>query len=172
MNVRENDRVQAVGGIHDGKVGTVKSVYDLIDMAIVDFDNDTVAKVPLSYLVKIKSQENQGDNSEIPEGAKYITKTEFMEAISEVTKPDKLVETAGADKATIVGLGVLMSGIKLTEKLFKDADIILITKNQLDHEIAASAMDEDPKFMVVALVNSIILRGIVNILFSGDSDND
>lgn len=160
----------------DGKTGTVERIYPEVipPIAIVKFEDDeTVAfsmsvKVPVENLIKVEIEVK----IEIPEGAKQITKAEFMDAITQVTKPDKIVEKVGEDKGMLVGIACLVSGIKLAEKLFKETEVIVITKDQLLHEIAASATDEDPKFMIVALMNSLILRGIVDVFFSDVSDND
>lgn len=176
INVGDKVRVDAsMGYLHSvmGETGEVVQVYDfLVPMAVVKFENGVTAKVEVSNLRKVEAQENAEPKSEIPEGAKRITKDEFMDAISQVTKPDKIVKKVGADKGMLVGIAALVSGIKLAEKLFKDTEVIVITKDQLIHEIAASATDEDPKFMIVALMNSLILRGIADVFFSDGSDND
>ena len=173
MNIKVNDKVKVVSNesylaVLFGHTGEVISLYDEVEIAIVKFENGITAKVPFNALVKIVTQENQ--EKKIPEGAKKLTAAEFMDAVSKVTAPDKIIEKVGAETGMLVGLAALTGGIKLGERLFKDNEAIVITKDQLIHEIAKSTADEDPKFMIVALMNGIILRGIVDVIFSDGSE--
>lgn len=174
MSIRENATVKVIGGLYDGKTGKVVKVHDYADIAVVSFDdNGDVGKVSLSALVEIQPQADQvvDVKIEIPEGAKKISRAEFMDAITQVTKPDKIVERLGAEKGMLAGLNALVMGMKLTERLFGEDEIIVITRDQLFHEIAATVTDEDPKFMIVAFACSLILRDIADILFTDGSDN-
>lgn len=180
MSIKVNDKVRVVSSMGYlsqvmGETGTIIQVYDfMVPMAVVKFENGITAKVEVSNLIKVEAQENQAvkpEAPEIPEGAKKVTVGEFMKAIQNVSKPDKIIEKVGAEKGMLVGMAVLVSGIKLAERLFKDTEVIVITKDQMIHEIVASVADEDPKFMMVALINGMILRGIVDEIFGGNSEN-
>lgn len=172
MAIQKNATVKAIGGFYDGRVGKVCSIFPEIDTAVVSFDdNGDVGKVSLSALVEIVPQESKivGVKVEIPEGAKKISRDEFLEAIAQVTKPDKIAEKVGDDKSLYVGLAAVMGGVKLTERLFGEDEIIVIDKERLIREIAGSVADEDPKFMIVGLMNGLILRGVVDILFGAEN---
>lgn len=172
MATQKNATVKVIGGLYDGRVGKVVNTYPEIDVAVVSFeDNGDIGKVSLSALVEITPQESKivGVKVEIPEGAKKISRNEFLEAIAQVTKPDKIIEKVGEEKSMYVGLAAVMGGVKLTERLFGEDEIIVIDKERLIHEIAGSVADEDPKFMIVGLMNGIILRGVVDILFGAEN---
>ena len=174
MAIRENSTVKVIGGLYDGKAGKVVKVHEYADIAVVSFDdNGDVGKVSLSALVEVQPQESRivDVKIEIPEGAKKISRAEFMDAITQVTKPDKIVERLGAEKGMLAGLSALVMGMKLPERLFGEDEIIVITRDQLFQEIAATVADEDPKFMIVAFACSLILRDIADILFTDGSDN-
>ena len=169
MRIKVDDTVR-VRSYGDDRIGKVIRTYDLIEpIAIVEFDDDTV-KIPVKDLEKVEPQVNR--KNEIPEGAKEITADEFIDAIHKVTDPNRIIKMVGVENALLVGMAAIMSAIKLADKLFKDSEAIVITKDQLIREIADSALDEDPEFLVVAFVNGIILRGIVNLIFTDGSNND
>lgn len=187
MNVRENDRVQAVGGFHDGKVGTVKTVYDIVDMAIVDFDDGTVGKVSLDRLVKIKSQENQeakSETPEIPEGAKQITKVEFVDALRKITSPEAIFSNKSVNPihALTEGLSAILFGHKAAKIIFEDDDVAILTEDDLvgalwdacDPAVMCEEADcKQSAFagLLMSVSAVIILRDLVTILF-GEPDND
>lgn len=176
MSINVNDEVKVVsnnGGdsaMMIGYTGKVIRLYDLsTPIAIVKFNNGITAKIPVNDLIKVETQVNQ--ENKIPEGAKRITKAEFMDAVLKVTVPDKIIEKVDLEKGMLVGLAAFAGGAKFAERLFKDAEAIVITKDQLIHEITNSVTDEYPKFTIVALMNGIILRGIVDVIFSDGSEN-
>lgn len=174
MTIHENSTVKVIGGLYDGKTGKVVKVHDYADIAVVSFDdNGDLGKVSLSALVEVQPQTDQivDVKIEIPEGAKKISRAEFMDAITQVTKPDKIVERLGAEKGILASLSALIMGMKLLDRMFGENDIIVITKDQLFHEIAAAVADEDPQFMLVAFACSLILRDIADIIFTDGSDN-
>ena len=167
IKVDDTVRVRSYG--HD-RIGKVIRTYDLLEpIAIVEFDDGTV-KIPVKDLEKVEPQVNREIKPEIPEGAKEITVDEFMDAINKVTDPKRIIEMVGVEKGLLVGMAALMSAIKLGDKLFKDSEAIVITKDQLIREIIDSALDEDPKFLAVAFVNGIILKGIVDVIFTDGSE--
>lgn len=172
--INVNDEVKVVANesylsVLNGCTGKVIRLYDEVGIAIVKFENGITAKVPFNAMIKVETQINQ--EAKIPEGAKKITAAEFMDAVFKVTAPDKIIEKVSAEKGMLVGLAAFTGGAKLAERLFKDAEAIVITKDQLIHEITNSVTDEDPKFMIVALMNGLILRGIVDVIFSDGSEN-
>lgn len=179
MNVRENDRVQVVGDIFNDEVGTVESVYDSLGVAIVNFD-EGVAKVPLSCLVKIKSQES----AEIPEGAKRITKAEFMGALQKITSPEAIFSGKSVDPihALTDGLSAILFGYKAASIIFEDKDVAILTEDDL---VGALWDACDPAVMfeetfrkqsaficlLMSVSGVIVLRDLVTILF-GEPEND
>lgn len=176
MSINVNDEVKVVsnnGGdsaMMIGCTGKVIRLYDLITpIAIVKFNNGITAKIPVNDLIKVDTQVNQ--ENKIPEGAKRITKAEFIELLKEITSPDNIIAKVGIEKGMVVGISAFIGGMKLLERLFKDTEVIVITRDQLIHEIAACAADEDPKFMIVALVNGMILREIADKIFGDGSGN-
>lgn len=172
MAIRENATVNVIDGLYKGRTGKVVKIHDYAEIAVVSFDdNGDLGKVSLSALVEVQSQTDRivDVKIEIPEGAKKISQAEFMEAIGQVTKPDKIIEKVGAEMGFLIGMTVMIGALKLAKRLFEESEIIVITKDQLLRAIAESAADEDPKFMVVGLTNAFILRGIVDILFGGEN---
>lgn len=174
MSIKENSVVKVVSEnpFFCGLTGTGKVVrlYEAMGIAIIRFDNGQVAKIPVDLLKEIELK-NENQEPKIPEGAKRITKDEFMKYLSDVTTPDNIVDKFGPEKGMVVGMSVFIGGMKLLERLFKDTEVIVITRDQLIHEIAACAADEDPKFMIVALINGMIPREIVDMIFGDGSDN-
>ena len=182
MSIKENDRVKITCGIYDGKVGTVKGVYSLIDTAVVDFD-DCVGKVSLSCLVKIESQENQGPKSEIPEGAKQITKIEFFNALNEITDPEEIFSDKSVNPVVALteGLAIIAFGHTLSEILFEDQDVAIVTEDDLVSAVweACNPMKMSEKIrkshsayecIVVSLSVITRLEKIVPALFGGSND--
>lgn len=179
MNVRENDRVQVVGDIFDGKVGTVKSVYNSLGMAVVKFD-EGVAKVPLSCLVKIKSQENAEPKTEIPEGAKKISRADFEVALIDSSQymasrvsSHPLTAVIGSSIGTIVGANI-------ADKIFKDQDVVVMTEDQFVAELWVNCNPKAVGEMIgnlmnlgnnmdVAIAAIMNLRKIPGILFEADN---
>ncbi len=156
MSIKENSVVKVVSDnpFFCGLTGTGKVVrlYEAMGIAIVRFDNGQVVKIPVDLLEEIELK-NENQEPKIPEGAKRITKDEFMKLIYSVTSSDSIVDKFGLEK-DIVGMSVFIGGMKLLERLFKDIEVIVITRDQLIHEIAACAADEDPNLMIVNMIFS------------------
>lgn len=171
MAIRENAVVKVIGGLYDGKTGKVVKVHEYVDTAIVSFDdNGDVGKVSLSALVEVQPQADRivDVKIEIPEGAKKISRDEFMEAIAQVTRPGKLVERLGADRAMFAGLSTLALGLRVIERMFGEDEVIVITKDQLFSEIAATMSSEKPEHMMITLACGLILRDIADIIFTDE----
>jgi hypothetical protein len=163
MAIKENATVKVIGGFYEGQTGKVARVYPYLNTATVAIDGvDRLVKIRMDALEEVNVK------IEIPEGAKLISHDEFMEAIGQVTKHDKIVEKVGADMSFLVGMTVMIGALKLVERLFKESKTIVITKDQLLRAIAECVADEDPKFMIVGLTNGLILRGVVDILFGAE----
>ena len=174
MSIKENSVVKVVSEnpFFCGLTGTgkVTRLYGDMGIAIVRFESGQVVKIPVDLLEEIELK-NENQETKIPEGAKRITKAEFMRLLGEVTSPDNIIAKVGVEKGMVVGMSAFIGDLKLLEKLFKDTEVIVITRDQLIHEIAACAADEDPKFMIVALVNGMIMREIADKIFCDGSDN-
>lgn len=172
MSIKENDRARVVGDIFDGKVGTVKSVYNSLGVAIVTFD-EGIAKVPLSCLVKEKEPE-----SEIPEGAKRITKAEFMAALQKITSPEAIFSGKSVDPihALTDGLSAIIFGHKVASIIFEDKDVAVLTEDDLvgalwdacDPAVMSEEVNRKQSAfncLLMSVSAVIVLRDLVTILF-------
>lgn len=133
MSIRENSTVKVIGGMYDGKTGKVVNVYPTLDVAIVSFDdNGDVGKILLSALVEVRPQENRETKSEIPEGAKKISRADFEEALKRVTSPDHVFGNKSRNSTGdfMRCITTMLVGKEVTEKIFKDQDVVVMTENE------------------------------------------
>jgi hypothetical protein len=175
MSIKENDRVHCVGDIFDGKVGTVRSVYNALGTAIVNFD-EGVAKVPLSCLVKIKSQEN----AEIQEGAKRLAKDEYYTTLQYLTGPETISSKNPIGDIT-VNTAAMLVGVNVGKKIFNDQDTVIMTEDQFIAilwdgfspanicETSGGVLSERES-MGVSIATITRVRKLVDILFGGSDD--
>lgn len=188
-----NDKVliasdDAVFASYKGKVATVKRIFsDVIPpIAYVEIEEDpkianTVGfKVPLADLVAIPDE----PKSDIPEGAREITKADFEEALKSVTNPE-----AAFANTNLNPMGSLLKimtakivGENAKTEIFKDCDSVVMSEDQFVvalwnacdpvtvAEITGKKMSAR-KCMDVALAAFISFRDVVAILFD-ESEND
>lgn len=192
---REDMRVVVIGEDNEIRKGTIKNVHDDIETAIVNMDDGNVEKVKFANMGIVK-EENQSVEetpevkAEVQEGAKVITKDQFIEALSDVTSPEGMLEGIPKDKADEVdplslmmkGMTVMIVGTEILEKLYQDKEEIEITKDQLHDvikdctnpvEVAKSTGGKMSveKVLPISLLSVLVLTKLVKIFFD-DSEND
>lgn len=190
MKINVNDKVliasaDALFVPYNGKVAVVKRIYpDVIPpIAFVEIEEDpTVAattglKVPLADLVAIPDK----PKTEIPEGAREISKVDFEEALKSVTDPaaafaDTRLEPMGS---LVKIMTAKIVGDNAKNEIFRDSDSVVMTEDQFvvtlwnacDPVTVAEQTGKKMsarKCMDVALTAFVSLRDIVSILFGED----
>lgn len=147
MNIKINDKVMIVNaeGVlerFNGKVGRVDRIYYEVTppVAMVVFEYEPgiafneMVKVSVDNLAKVEPQENQEVESDIPEGAREISKDDFDAALKTVTDPKNhpagIIESN--PMASLMGsmVGVIV-GKTIESDIFGDQDVITITEEEL-----------------------------------------
>lgn len=179
MVVRENATVNVIGGPYKGRTGKVVRVHDLVDIALVSFDdNGDLGKVSLSALVEVQPQK-QAVEPEIPEGAKKISRADFEVALIDSSQytasrvsSHPLTAIIGSSIGTIVGANI-------ADKIFKDQDVVVMTEDQFVAELWVNCNPKAVGEMIgnlmnlgnnmdVAIAAIMNLRKIPVILFGGE----
>lgn len=188
MKINVNDKVliasaDPVFNSYNSKIGVVKRIYTEVNppIAYVEIEEDpaiasTVGfKVPLADLVAIEPK------SDIPEGAREITKDDFDEALKSVTNPAAAFADTKLDP--MGNLFKIMTakivGDNAKNEIFRDHDSVVMIEDQF---VVALWNACDPvtvaeqtgkkmsarKCMDVALAAFVSLRDIVSILFGSE----
>ncbi len=140
MKINVNDKVliasdDALFAPCKGKVATVKRIYTEVNppIAFVEIEEDPAVantvglKVPLADLVLIPAE----PKSEIPEGAREITKADFDAAVDAVTDPNNLPEGVAPSTTRIITLlGNKILGEDVRKDIFKDRDSVIMTEEE------------------------------------------
>lgn len=184
MNINKYDKVVVNDPrfTSDTLIGTVINTYAVTpdNVAIVHLEatGETV-KIPFSNLRKYEPQEKQESKTEIPEGARRITEAEFGKAVIEVTALEN--HPSGMDEknpmSSILGglVGAIVGG-KIAKKVFKDNEVITVTRDQLVEIIwngcsPANADEKNGGNMVVSIAAVMTLQNLVEIFFPSGSEN-
>lgn len=187
INVGDKVRVDTSMGYLSnvmGETGEVVQVYDfLVPMAVVKFENGITAKVEISNLRKVEAQENVEPKSEIPEGAKKISRADFDNAVDHIVAPEKILFSGGNPMATIAKVGSVMAlRDSVRNEIFKGNDNVVMTED----EFIAILWNACNPGVVSKLINSvkpgrklnkiavgafISFEEVVEILF-GEPEND
>ena len=185
--------VNVIGENNQILKGVVKTAYDEVNMALVEFEDGNIEKVPykLIGIDALSTNDNQErvepkEPEKIQDGAKVITKDRFIEVVNYVTSPkgmlgDKVGEV-NPMSAMIKGMGVMIVGMRISDKLFEDKEEIEITKDQLKEVITENTMPTalvnsiDGKMSVsqvipISLLSALLLLKVVMILFD-ESENE
>lgn len=183
MSIHKDDKVKVVIGaryysIFGDQIGRVLRTYDFDGgVAIVEFLEGTTAKVPFADLIKIEPKKTETETSEIPEGAKRISKADYDRAIIAVANP------TGEGMSNFLGNMVAMIVAKdIRSKIFEKQDAVIMTEDQFittlwngcSPENVSKSVDNEMSFYEctsVSLPAMSNLRKAVNILF-GESEND
>lgn len=185
MAIQKNTIVKVIGGLYDGRVGKVVNTYPEIDFAVVSFeDNGDVGKVSLSSIVEVQPQADRivDVKIEIPEGAKKISRADFEAELKRVTSPTHGLNDNSRDAMSnfLRSITTMLIGKKVTEKIFEDQDVIVVTEDGL---ISAIWSVCDPvsvcemvdgkmsprKCITVAMTAMIGFEEIVGILFGAEN---
>ncbi len=195
-NLKEGMRVQVFGEDTELLRGEIQSVYD--DVAVVKLDNGEVKKCSVNKIAILNESETlteeqpeEPDKESIKDtsedGAKVITKNQFMDKVMYVVSPEYLIEERklNVDPSSVImkGLAVLCVGGNISEKLFGDKEEIEITKNELKNvirencnpvEIAKSINNEMSVASVfpIAVLSTFLLLEVVDKLFEDNGEND
>lgn len=189
MSINVNDEVKVVsnnGGdsaMTIGYTGKVIRLYDLITpIAIVKFNNGITAKIPVNDLIKVETQVNQ--ENKIPEGAKRITKAEFIEAVHDLTSPGGSFGRVATEVDPLFGLlggmSAMITGMKIADRIFKDQEVVTITEDQFTEAIwdncspaklAESSNMSVRECMKVSLLSINALDDLIEIFFGDGSGN-
>ena len=170
MNIKVNDLVKVVANrYYPGTVGSIGKVIRIHDfaspVAIVEFSKCT-AKIPVEHLEKVEVK------SEIPEGAKQITREDFAAALNAITNPEAVISEESDDRFRdlLEGLAALAFGLKLSRTLFKDSDEVILTEDDFVSALwdACNPADEVKRTpnvsafdgLRVALASVVRLRGL------------
>lgn len=192
MSIKENDRVKVIKAEGElspliGATGTVKRIYELSagDIAAVQIiPDETIAreifvKLPVENLEKVGPQENR--ETEIPEGAKRITKADFEAALAEITSPEKMHESGSNLLGTFTRIMTAkIIGDSVRDKIFEDQDVVIMTEEEFISTLWKAC---DPvttsesvkkglsarKCVHVAITAMIGLEEIVGIIFGGSN---
>lgn len=183
MAIRVNTPVKVIDGDYAGKTGKVIDIFATLGTAIVSFDdNGDVGKVSLSSLIEIQDQKKPVE-PEIPEGAKKISRADFMSALIKVTDPATILSDAVNPvdflHATLEGMASITFGHKLAADLFKDTDVAVVTEDDFvralwktcDPTSVAKRSREASAFdsLLMSVSSVIRLRDLVEILFGGEN---
>lgn len=174
MAIHENDTVKVLEGCFAGKIGKVISIYPIIGVAVVALDSGDVCKVALSSLAEIQEPKKPVE-PEIPEGAKQISKADFKAAIMEGML--KVMQISGSSLGAMTGVVI---GDSILSAIFKESDVVVITKDQLIRAMWAGCSPEAARKIVndkmpigklweVSIMAVVTLRNIPEILFGGEN---
>lgn len=192
MSIKENDRVQVIKAEGElsplvGAIGEVIRIYELGAgniAAVRIIPDETIAreivvKLPVENLEKVAAQTQE---TEIPEGAKQISKADFEAALDEITSPEKIL-SSGSN--SMVGFTKLLTakivGDNVKNELFKDQDVIVVTEEEFIVALwnACNPISVDGttgnkmgarKTVKISITAIISLEEIVDILFGGSND--
>ena len=181
MAIHESTTVKVIEGLYAGKTGKVVHAYPSLGVAVVCFDdNGDVAKISLSSLVEIRLQENRETKSEIPEGAKEISRADFDAALIQATTVamsqkigDPSVGIMGAMTGAIVGEFI-------GSEIFKESDVVAMTEDQLitilwegcSPERVSETVDKEmslAKSASVSIAAFMVMKKIPRILFGAEN---
>lgn len=178
MAIRENATVNVIGGPYKDGTGKVIRIYESVGIALVQMDNGDLGKVYLAELVEIRPQEAE-PKTEIPEGAKKISRASFDEAIKEAT-----FSVADVGRNPMVGLMGAMTGVvvgqDVGDKIFKGQDVVVMTEEDFvvalwdgcnPKNVSASVgnLHSVTKCLDVSVAAILSLRKIARILFGADN---
>lgn len=185
MAICENATVKVINGFHEGKTGKVVKIHDYAEIAVVSFDdNGDLGKVLLSELVEVQPQESRivDIKSEIPEGAKKISRADFDAAVEKLTCPEKMMDFAANP---MVGFTKILTakivGDSVRDKIFEGEDVVVMTEDQLIlalwdacnpiavNEVTTGGKTSNRKAVKVAITALISLEEIVEILFGAEN---
>ena len=142
--------------------GKVQAAYDELKVAIVKFEDGATEKVPYD-MIGIEVAKSESQDTE-PIESKRITMREFISHVCDIAF-SSTVRDKFRDKSVPVSKGVLAGGMSLIDILFEDNSEIELTRNQLNDALIKMSFDAPPGCHAVAMLNSLILRDLIEIIF-------
>lgn len=164
-------------------------------VAIIDLDDGTKGKFYITNIipepkeskeVKEEPEKVQEEKTESQDGAKVITREAFNNAVNYVTSSEGMLDGKDIDldpfSLMIIGMTVMIVGMKIGDDLYQDKKEIEITKDQLKDVIKEKTNPRkvaeyvDNKMSIVdvfpiSMLSALLLLKAVYILFD-DSKND
>lgn len=189
MSIKENSVIKVVTNdpFFDRPTGTGKVVrmYGELGIAIVRFESGQVIKIPVDFLAEVE-QKNENQETKIPEGAKRISKQEFLDAVMTVTSLDQIAGSRSGEvdpmKLLFGGMTIVIVGTHIKEELYQDKEEIFLTEDQLKDALCkgcspdkvAASVDNKmniAKVLPISMLSLLVLKGIIPILFGDGSEN-
>lgn len=189
MSIKENSVVKVVtdNPFFAGLIGTgeVVRTYSDLGIAIVRFESGQIVKIPVDCLAEVE-QKNENQEPKIQEGAKRITKDEFIAAVHEVTSPGNLLGGFAIESNPLGGLlggvSAMITGMKIADEIFKDQDVVTMTEDQLIGALCDGCnpvkLSKGTKknmsvahCMPVAMLSISALESLIKIFFGDGSEN-
>jgi hypothetical protein len=179
MAIRENATVKVIGGVYKDETGKVVRIYGNVGVALVQLENGDLVKVFLSELVEIRPQEAE-PKTEIPEGAKKISRADFDAALIESHQYMMERTFRNPMSGIIGGLTGTIVGADIADKIFKDQDVVVMTEDQFIAVLWAGCSPEavnksvggkmyTRQAMDVSIAAIMNLRKIPSILFGAEN---
>mgnify|MGYP003298742051 CR=1 FL=1 len=179
MAIRENSTVEVISGVYKGNTGKVVRIYGNVGVAVVQFNDGSLGKVYTFEVTEILPKETE-PKTEIPEGAKKISRADFDAAIVEATHS---VMTGNYRNPTAGIVGAVTGevvGLDVADRIFKGEDVVVMTEEDLvvalwdgcnPKNVSASVGNLHPvvKCLDVSVAAILSLRKIGRILFGGEN---
>lgn len=175
MAICENTHVAVIGGPYKDGTGKVVRVYGNVGIALVQMENGDLGKVYLSELVEIRPQETE-PKTEIPAGAKKISRASFDEAIKEVTFSVMDGNYRNPKSGLMGAMTGALVGQDVGDRIFKGQDVVVMTEEDFvvalwdgcnPKYVSASVGNAQPvvKCLDISVAAILSLRKIGRILF-------
>lgn len=178
--IKEKALVRIINGAHEGKSGRVASVYPDLGVALVECNESIgMVKVLIDDLLVIPSRENEEIKTEIPEGAKKITRSDFDRA---VVRSSLLENKSNDPMQNLVGsmTGVIVGKVA-ADDIFKGQDAVVMTEDEFIFALWDACNPNhvseiiDNKMTLyrcidVSIAGMLNMRNVVRILFGPEND--
>lgn len=169
--------------------GKIEKVFDEIEMVLVRrTENGELFKASfdkVGIIEKKVTAEEETPNEpekEIREGAKVITRQEFIDALHEVTSLEGMVgeervkEIKDPSLTMLKGLTIFLIGTQISDKLFAESEEIEITREELKEQIMDNTKPDELSNMIdnqmsstsldiIGLLSTLVLMKLVCVLF-------
>lgn len=160
--IKPNDKVATIKN-EKLRTGKVKTVYDVLNMAIVVFDDGTTEKVPLNNLAVLEEPKPESPKEEFEEEFKEafkitnkselsvtITIDEMRNLLVKVTDPDyvmKLLDKKADEDTesniTLMCMSSLIIGDHFIDNLYEGYEVITLTKDEFDTALKNAIMPHE-----------------------------
>ena len=162
MAIEKNSIVKVIGGVYEGKTGTICDLNRDIDVAMVAFDDGdetTFRKIPLSDIVEVPPHADRIVDVEvvIPEGAKKISRADFEAALKRVASPARVFDNDSPNFMSnfLASVTTMLIGTRVTNVLFKDLGVVVMTEDEFISALWGAC---DPVFLADSVDNKMSSR--------------